>query len=286
MAAQKSLDRDAIAAALSSATREQLSTLMVKDSVASTNQELLEHLHADQHGIAVLMAEQQTAGKGRHGKSWVSPYAENIYLSLAYVTDRPAHYHLGLSLPIGIAIVEALQNHCGQSPLRLKWPNDVVIASEDASGRYQKLSGVLIELKSLPAGKTGVVIGVGINIAMSTASAATIAQPWVSLQAIQATDVVLDRNPISVQLIDRIVSAITEFNAHGLVSFLPRYAALDYLHARTVQVSEGGVLHEGEVLGISSQGALRVLLKTGERLFWSGDVSVRPKSMGAVEALD
>ena len=118
----------------------------------------------------VIVAEQQTAGRGRRGRAWVSP-GENLYYSLA-ITVGGARELEGLSLVVGLAVLRALES-LGVRDAGLKWPNDLLQGGK-------KIAGILLELSGDPADLCHVVIGIGINVNMKTVT--DIGQPWTSLR--------------------------------------------------------------------------------------------------------
>src|SRR5690554_891663 len=144
------------------------------DSVDSTNAQLMRQLTAPagDRVMQVCLAEQQTSGRGRRGRDWVSPYAQNVYLSVAVPFSDGAQKLEGLSLLVGLVLVEALEA-CGFQGCGLKWPNDILL-----EGR--KLAGILVEITGDLTADCVAVIGVGINVLMKDPESA-IAQAWTSL---------------------------------------------------------------------------------------------------------
>src|SRR5690606_24045883 len=141
------LDADATLLAMPDGARARLAGLEVAWSIHSTNSELLRR-QAPRDGVAVLLAERQTGGRGRRGRDWASPLAANLYLSLARSFDGGLARLGGLSLVAGVAAAEAL-HALGLDAVRLKWPNDLVVEGGSAgSSREQalrKLGGLLVE---------------------------------------------------------------------------------------------------------------------------------------------
>lgn len=268
------LDGDAIVRALPSASRALLASLEVAWSIDSSNSELLRRA-APQHGTEVLLAERQTGGRGRRGREWTSPLAAHLYLSLSRTFGGGLARLGGLSLVAGIASAEAL-HALGFDRVRLKWPNDLVVA--DASG-LRKLGGLLVEGGGEHAGPVRAVIGLGLNVRMPVAATARIDQPWCDLSMLAPTAVdrnMPDRNAIAAALLARLLPALEEFDAAGLAPFLPRYEALDALAMQPVTVHGAAASQHGIALGLGDDGALRVRLQDGtERSFHSGEVSVR-----------
>lgn len=269
------LDAEAIAAALSAPTRVRLAALEVAWSIDSTNSELLRRPTPAQ-GVAVLLAERQTGGRGRRGRVWASPLAAHLYLSLSRSFGGGLARLGGLSLVAGIAAVEALQG-LGYAAVRLKWPNDLVVLDGDG---LRKLGGLLIEGGGEYAGPARAVIGLGLNVRMPAAAAASIDQPWSDLSGLAGGRAVA-RDTVAVALLERLLPALDEFDAAGLAPFLDRYAAFDALAGQAISVHGADATHQGIALGLADDGALRVRLDDGEeRRFHAGEVSVR-RAQGA-----
>ncbi len=242
-----------------------LDALDVAWDIDSTNAELLRRPPSS--GVQVLLAERQSAGRGRRGRSWASPLAAHLYLSLQRRFDGGVAALAGLSIAVGVAAAEALRA-LGFIEVGLKWPNDL-IAEE------RKLGGILIEFGGEDAGVVRAVIGIGINVRMPDAAAATIDQPWIDLQRLGASPPT--RNALAAALIGAQVLALEQFAESGLAPFLPRWRALDALRDQTIEVIAGTRHEHGIALGIGDSGALRVRHADGERSYHSAEISVRAR---------
>jgi BirA family biotin operon repressor/biotin-[acetyl-CoA-carboxylase] ligase len=219
--------------------------------------------------VQVLLAERQSGGRGRRGRSWASPLAANLYLSVARAFEGGLARLGGLSLVAGVAVAEALRG-LGAGEVGLKWPNDIVVVGADG---LRKLGGVLVEGGGEHAGPARAVVGIGLNVRMPAAFAAGIDQPWTDLRAL--LDPVPARDAVAAAVLAALVPALARFDREGLPPFLPRYAACDVLAGARVQVLSGAEVHEGVALGPAPDGALRVRTAAGERVFHSGEVSLR-----------
>lgn len=260
------LEEDTIRAMLPQACGEQVRTLEVAWSLDSTNSELLRR-QTPLQGVDVLLAEQQTRGRGRRGRQWASPLAAHVYLSLSRNFSGGLARLGGLSLVAGVAAAEAL-HALGFGGVQLKWPNDLL-----AGGR--KLGGLLVEGGGEHGGPVRAVLGLGINVRMPAVFGAAIDQPWIDLTTLD--EAVPSRNQVAAELIDHLVPALELFDAQGLAPFLPRYARLDALVGRQVEVRGDAVTFAGDYEGIADDGALRMRTAEGLRQFHAGDVSVRPQ---------
>lgn len=261
------LDAGQIAAALPPAARAGIDALDVAWALDSTNAELLRR-GIPGAGAQVLLAERQTGGRGRRGRAWASPLAANLYLSLGRRFESGLARLGGLSLVAGIAVVEALHG-LGVAEARLKWPNDLVVVREAA---LRKLGGILVEGGGEYAGPARAVLGIGLNIRMPAAAAATIGQPWIDLRTLGAG---LSRNQVAAALLARLLPALDRFDAEGLAPFLSAYARYDALAGQPVRVLAGEGEYAGTALGLAADGALRVRTASGERSVHAGEVSLR-----------
>ena len=136
--------------------------VLVYDSIDSTNAEALRAIERGQAAPFVVLSERQTAGRGRRGRKWVSPFAENIYYSLVLRIEGGMRQLEGLSLVVGLAVMQTLRE-LGIAAAGLKWPNDVLVGQK-------KIAGILLELVGDPADVCHVVLGVGINVNMQSAT--------------------------------------------------------------------------------------------------------------------
>lgn len=260
------LSKEAILSQLQSETAAQCQ-IEIHDSLNSTNQMLLDK--ADRKLGDVCLAEQQTAGRGRLGRAWVSPYARNLYCSLYWTFEQGLGECMGLSLLVGVACIDALKR-AGFDGIKLKWPNDLYYEEK-------KLGGILIEMAGDIQGPCHGVIGIGLNVSMSEIHGADIGSPWIDLAGLdQGT---LSRNQIAAYLLDALMAALHEFKQVGLTSLIARWPDLDYLKDRPVLVHTHGNSRpsHGIARGITAQGAI-VLEQKGELVsHHSGEISIRPE---------
>jgi BirA family biotin operon repressor/biotin-[acetyl-CoA-carboxylase] ligase len=226
--------------------------------IDSTNAELLRR-GASQPDTAVLIADAQTAGRGRRGRAWRSPPGANLHLSIVRRLGLPPRALGGLSLALGVASADAL-HVLGQAEVGLKWPNDL-------QARGRKLGGLLIELAA-----DAVVIGLGLNLRMPAAIGAQIDQPWIDLATLGSR---ASREEVAAVLIEHWLVALDLYRSEGLGAFLARWDALDVLAGRDVRLLAGGEVVQGRACGIAADGGLRVRVEHGERVFHSADVSLR-----------
>lgn len=262
------LDPAAIHAALPAAAVAELAGLEVAWQLDSTNSELLRR-PVPARGCVVLLAERQSAGRGRRGRPWASPLAANLYLSVSRAFGGGLARLGGLSLVAGVAAAEALREQ--GLAIGLKWPNDLVVAD---GGRLRKLGGLLVEGGGELAGHARAVVGIGLNVRMPDAAARAIDQPWTDLS--QLCEPAPPRNALAAALLARLLPALATFDAEGLAPFLARYGTFDVLRGRRILVQRGDDTTAGVALGVAEDGALRLRGDDGAELgVHSGEVSVR-----------
>jgi BirA family biotin operon repressor/biotin-[acetyl-CoA-carboxylase] ligase len=251
----KQLDRD---------TRRALAGLVVEGLLDSTNSAVRKLPPGRQHATAVL-AEHQSAGRGRRGRQWHSPFGGNLYLSLGWSFEKPLAQLACLPLVLALAVAEALAR-AGLRGHAVKWPNDLVLGQ-------RKLSGCLVEMQGEAAGPCRAVLGVGINVRMPTAAAApAIDQPWTDIASSLPG---CSRNQLAALLLDVLFAYLPRFGHGGFAPFMPLWEQHDVLRGRAIELTtrDGGL--RGVACGIDVHGSL--LLDTGDglRSLRSGEVSVQ-----------
>lgn len=262
------LDADALRAALPDAAGAELAGLEVAWSIDSTNSELLRR-GAPSRGVDVLLAERQTGGRGRRGRSWESPLGANLYLSLARSFEGGLARLGGLSLVAGIAVAEALRAS-GFARVGLKWPNDLVV--DDGAG-LRKLGGLLVEGGGEHGGPASAVVGLGLNVTMPARGARRIDQPWIDLAALGPTP---GRTALAAAVLAHLLPALARFDREGFTPFAARWQACDVLRGREATLHLHGGVEAVRVLGLGEGGALRVRGADGrERDVHAGEVSLR-----------
>ena len=237
-------------------------------SIESTNTALLARANPDSGTAEVLLAEYQTAGRGRRGRAWLAPPGGAICLSMSW-TFREVPQDLGaLGLVVGVCALRALRGH-GIEAVSLKWPNDLLLGE-------RKLGGVLIDLRAESAGPACVVIGIGLNLALGPELLRQIAESGTAATDVaSAVQPLPARNAVAASLVSACVVGLLEFERQGLRPFIEDWRAADALRGRTVNVSAADGGARGVARGIDLHGALMVETLQGLRRFVSGDVTVR-----------
>jgi BirA family biotin operon repressor/biotin-[acetyl-CoA-carboxylase] ligase len=256
------LDASALRQALGN---HSLDSLEIHDELDSTNAHLMARALCGDRGVCACLAERQTAGRGRRGRSWVSPFAANLYLSLLWHSSRPPQRLAGISLALGVVIARLL-HQLGFPTVGLKWPNDLITPRG-------KLGGLLIQLNAEGQGPSSLVIGLGLNIHMPAGMAKQIDQPWTDLATLGPHP---SRSTLAGQLIGVMLDALHQYEQQGLAPFLADWTRLDLLHGQPVRLIRGDEqVIEGINAGISADGALLLRTAAGIRPQHSGEVSLR-----------
>lgn len=232
--------------------------------IDSTNQYLLERVNQLSSGESCL-AECQTAGRGRRGKPWVSPFGCQLILSMYWRLEQGMAAAMGLSLAVGVAVVQALES-LGYPGVELKWPNDLYY-----QGR--KLAGILVEMSGSAGASCHLVIGVGLNLAMPSREGERIDQAWSELRHIQPE--LVDRNLLAGRVLDHLQQAMLTFEQSGFASFVADWNRLDHFAGRPVRLLMGEQEIRGVARGIDDRGALRLETAEGIKFYLGGEISLR-----------
>lgn len=218
----------------------------ISDSIDSTNAEALRLVDAGCAAPFLVLAEQQSAGRGRRGRKWVSPFAQNVYYSLVLRIEGGLRQLEGLSLVVGLAVMQALRES-GVQGAALKWPNDVLVGQK-------KIAGILLELVGDPADICHVVLGIGINVNMQKVAA--IDQQWTSVQLETGSPV--DRNLLVARLGLQLQRYLERHAASGFAALQEEWEQNHLWQGRAVSLIAGVNQVDGVVLGVDRQGALRL----------------------------
>ena len=235
----------------------------IHHSLDSTNAEALRAIERGAMAPFVVMAERQTAGRGRRGRKWVSPFAENIYYSLVLRMDGGMRQLEGLSLVVGLAVLNALKS-VGVSEAGLKWPNDVLVGNK-------KIAGILLELVGDPADVCHVVLGIGINVNMKVAS--EVDQAWTSL--FLESGVAINRNILVSRLNESLLVYLRRHESLGFSDLQSEWELNHLWQGCEVSLIAGVHQVNGTVMGIDQQGALRMSVGGEAKVFSGGELSLR-----------
>ena len=260
------LVKDDITAHLRESNRNEPRSIELFQSLDSTNKYLQEQAEKSDCSGSVVLAERQTSGRGRRGKTWVSPFAANIYMSILWDFEQGAQALEGLSLAVGVAVRRALIE-VGLEDVRLKWPNDIYIGNK-------KLGGILLEMIGDPAGHCSVVIGVGINVSMPASIAVNIDQPWTDCSS--ESDAPIARSRLAALLIDNIFDILNDFESLGFAGYRDEWQEADAFKGLQGTISTPRDSVSGTVIGVDNSGAVQLKLMSGEvKSFIGGELSLR-----------
>jgi BirA family biotin operon repressor/biotin-[acetyl-CoA-carboxylase] ligase len=238
------------------------------DETGSTNADLLARVDT-LDGPVLRIADNQTAGRGRAGRPWLSQPGAALMFSLAWRFKGPLHSMSGLPMAVGVALAETIASL--GVPVQIKWPNDLL-----RDGK--KLAGILVETQAARRDTDGAiwaVIGVGLNLVMPDELEAAIgrdvaAAPWLAK---------MDRNQLMAALLSRLAAVLAEFDDTGFAPFAGRWNALHAWQGRDVVIlDQGKVLQQGVAAGVDAIGRLMLDTAQGRTEVLSGDVSLRLSS--------
>lgn len=246
---------------LSDEAKKILDSIEIHDLLESTNTYLMNDAT---NRVLVCLAEYQFAGRGRRGRRWISPYGQNIYLSTSCFFEEGVSQLDGLSLVIALALCEALEEQ-GIYGVQLKWPNDLIFDN-------RKLAGILLEMKGDAGGFCKVVIGVGLNVNM-TSDISEIDQPWINLRDIVGKNI--SRNNISSSVINHLIIAIDNFKKYGFSFFKENWIKRDIFFNKNIQLTTSSTSIEGIGRGVNNHGALLLETSDGIKSFYGGEISAR-----------
>ena len=256
------LRAEALQAALSPAAARWLRQLEVFPAIGSTNTHLMNQAASRSLDGQVCLAEVQVQGRGRRGRNWMSPFGAQLAVSLGLAVERPPAELGGVSLVVGLAVADAL-DQLGVADVTLKWPNDVLLGAA-------KLGGILIEM--VHGRGTELVVGVGINVALPEAVRNQLPHAVASLADRPGSP---GRNPLAACIISRVVEFVRAFDDQGFGPFRPVFEARHHYHGQDCVLLQGDLVIAGTVTGISDSGGLLVHTEGGIREFHGGEVSLR-----------
>lgn len=251
------LDADVIRRSLGAATVARLSELEVFAEIDSTNSYLMQQPGPASGKMRVAVTDNQTAGRGRHGRTWQSPSGSGLCLSMAYTfASNPANPP-ALTLAIGLGVIAALQE-LSVADVQLKWPNDLIAMDG-------KLGGILTEMQSMPGGAMTVVTGIGLNIDVSERPDFSLETDWgrriVDLKSYVA--VLPGWSRIAAGFIGGLCSTFVDYEAAGFAQFRNRWSAHDWLFGREVTIDTPEQQITGIAAGVADDGALMVDTQSG-----------------------
>jgi BirA family transcriptional regulator, biotin operon repressor / biotin---[acetyl-CoA-carboxylase] ligase len=266
------LSRQRILHSLSDTPRSLVKQLAVLDHVDSTNSVARQQLINGNGGPGyICLAERQTLGRGRLGRSWVSPFGRNIYFSATWEFQGGVAELEGLSLAVGVAVCHAIRSF-DVDAVALKWPNDVLL-----HGR--KVGGILLEMIGDPVGPCQVIVGIGLNLAMP--GNVTIDQPWADLADYPA----VTRNGLAGAVISELLPLLSTYADLGFRHYKPQWETCDAYNGKQVQLTVPGKTMPGKTMpgkiitgisrGVATNGAICLEIDGTRHFFNGGEISLR-----------
>lgn len=264
----KTLNSENIRGPISGVPGARLDIIEVFSEIESTNNYLLDQPGPPPGRFRVALADFQTAGRGRHDRTWQSPPSSGLCLSMSYTFPTGPGKLAGLTLALGIGVVEALKR-LGIGGISLKWPNDLIAAGG-------KLGGILTEVQSGATEGVTIVVGIGLNVdlpeSMKTPQKSLLSNKAVDLKL--CTAAVPSRETLSVALIESLFDCMLRFEAAGFTPFQDQWRRYDWLKGREIsaEISNGHV--SGIADGVDTDGALVIQTNEGRRRIISASIKL------------
>ena len=264
--AVKSVNEQTLRNLLSSESEQSIDRIQIFDEIDSTNSESLRQIQSGNTENRLVVANSQTAGRGRRGRQWLSPKNAGIYLSLTRCFSLQADVLQGLGLATAISVLEALHG-LGATDLQLKWPNDVLC-------KKKKLAGILLESQQLESQQKEtsrfVVFGIGVNIKLPTESVASIDRPVTDLNSIISE--LPSRATLIAAILNQLCRNLIDYESSGFSSFKQRWNAQDCYRMSDIVIQNGERRIIGKSLGVDSSGALLLQTTGGVQSINGGEV--------------
>lgn len=237
-------------------------------SLDSTNNAMMQSAEGNIDERKICFAEMQTAGRGRRGRTWVSPFAQNLYFSVLWPFSQGIAAIQGLSLAVGLAVHRGL-TELGVKDAGLKWPNDILA---DHQGAKCKLGGILIELTGDVSDACQVVVGVGLNLDVRIQDQAKIDQQAVGVKQL---GVKADRNKIAATVVRHLVVVLEEFSRSGFAPLKDEWSRADAYRGQEARLILPSSEIHGRCTGVNEKGELALETERGVQWFNAGEVSLR-----------
>jgi len=259
----KLLSKRKIVKSLSQA--DELLEIEVHSLIDSTNSYLLRKLPNQLSQGQVCLTEYQSAGRGRRGREWISPFGSQIYLSMYWYLEQGLSAAMGLSLVAALAVSDAIYE-ITNIEVQLKWPNDIYLGGV-------KLAGILIDLEGQALEPSHSIIGIGLNLNMPDQVALKIDQNWTDLES--HSNKVIDRNLLSARLIHFLYQRLQKQQDEGLSSMLEEWHKQDLYLDKKVKLITGERELKGICRGVNNQGALMLEVDEQVKPIYGGEISLR-----------
>lgn len=265
-------------------TSQTLLQIQRVDSCESTNQVVLAAAEAGAPAGSVTVAREQTAGRGRRGRSWLAEPGSTLTFSMLWTFPVDPLSINGLSLAVGVAILRALRHPVlgarrANVRIGLKWPNDILLRTSDKGDA--KLGGILIESVTRKnaegSRELAVVIGVGLNCLASDTLRAEVPEQLIAALADGFTEPErLIPEALLPIVLESLQQVLVEFSESGFAALRDEWQAANLWHGEPVCMTElGQVFLKGSVHGVDSDGALFIATPSGIERVVAGDLSLR-----------
>lgn len=239
--------------------------LEARKTTGSTNDDVATLMREGAPGAVVCLAEEQTAGRGRRGREWFSPWGRSFYGSFGWMFGEGLPALEGLSLAVGVALVRALRRY-GIHGVRLKWPNDLEVGGA-------KLGGILIEVQAEAGGHCQAVIGVGLNLSLPADASARLGRAVTDVASM--TEGAVARNRLGALIIEEVLLLLRDYPRLRFSALREEWLQLDALRDCPVEVSGLQEVVAGIGRGVDERGALLVETPSGLVTVQAGEVSLR-----------
>ena len=237
-------------------------------SLDSTNSAMMQAAESNVSARKICFAEMQTSGRGRRGRTWVSPFAKNLYFSVLWPFSQGIAAIQGLSLAVGLAVHRAMVE-LGVQNSGLKWPNDILA---DYQGKKAKLGGILIELTGDVSDACQVVIGVGLNLDVRIQDQAHIDQAAVGVKQLGVN---VDRNAVAAVVVKHLVLVLEAFTQSGFAPLKDEWSLADAYKGESAKLILPSSEIHGRCAGVNEKGELALETDKGVQWFNAGEVSLR-----------
>lgn len=232
--------------------------------IDSTNDMLMRRVPNQIKSGEVCVAEYQSAGRGRRGRQWISPFGSNLYFSMYWKIEQGMAAAMGLNIVAALAVSDAIKS-LYNIEVQLKWPNDIYLSGV-------KLAGILIDLDGQALEPCHCIIGIGLNLKMPKESAEQVDQPWTDISC--HTDLKIDRNELVAEIINALTSRLIAHQSQNS-SFVKEWQDQDYYFNKPVRLISGEKEIFGLCKGIDNQGALMLESEGVIKPMYGGELSLR-----------
>ncbi|NYT71409.1 biotin--[acetyl-CoA-carboxylase] ligase [Halomonas sp. QX-2] len=252
--------------------RHHLARLFVEDQLPSSNEYLRQRFEQGAGHGEVCLVELQTAGRGRRGRVWSTPWGQSLMLSLGWRFESGIAVLEGLSLAVGVVVAQVLEQH--DVVPKLKWPNDILLSEQgDGPGdELGKLAGILIEVTGDAAGPCEVVIGMGMNLWLPAAQRAAIDQPVAALFE-RLPDI--SRNQLASDVVSGLLAMLADFEQHGFAAWRDAWNQRHAYAGLPIRVIQGQQTSDAIAGEVDESGNLWVAENGHSRRLAGGEISVR-----------